>query len=356
MALPATEVIVINVIAAFAGGAFGAALGALPAFIFTGFMVIAGESANLVNRALGEAVNADLAILGSITGSIGFGAVFGPHISFAGGAAAAAYAAKKGYMDTGFDFHEAKNITYAQGTKPDVLAVGGAFGILGYFITFVSGTILQAPWDPIAIGVVLSAFAHRLAFGYDIIGDARKGLLNMTPFENEERRVMGDTATDGGEPARFLVEPWLPHQYKWPNVTMIGFVVGILGGFIALTTGSPFLAFGISAATLLFLNLGVANIPVTHHMSLPASTAALAVVGGSAPESLAAAGVAPLLVAGVFGIVGALAGEVVQRIFYAHADTHLDPPAFAIVIATFIIALLTFAGVFSTAVWIPMPF
>ncbi|SEO82565.1 hypothetical protein SAMN04487948_105348 [Halogranum amylolyticum] len=363
MALPATEVIVINVIAAFAGGAFGAALGALPAFIFTGFMVIAGESANLVSRAIGDAGAADVAILGSITGSIGFGAVFGPHISFAGGAAAAAYAAKKGYMDTGFDYHEAKNITHALGTRPDVLAVGGAFGILGYFITLTSGTLLAAPWDPIAMGVVLSAFAHRLAFGYDIIGDARKGLMNMKPFEAEERRVMGEaatnggeTATDGGETARFLVEPWLPHQYKWPNVTMIGFVVGILGGFIALTTGSPFLAFGISAATLLFLNLGVANIPVTHHMSLPASTAALAVVGGSAPESLAAAGVAPLLVGGVFGIVGALAGEVVQRIFYAHADTHLDPPAFAIVIATFIIALLTFAGVFSTAVWIPMPF
>jgi hypothetical protein len=355
-ALPATEVILISVIAAFAGGAFGAALGALPAFIFTGFMVIAGESVALVSRAFGEAASADLSILGSITGSIGFGAVFGPHISFAGGAAAAAYAAKKGYMDTGFDYHEAKNITYAQGTKPDVLAVGGAFGILGYFITLVSGTLLAAPWDPIAIAVVLSAFAHRLAFGYDLVGSAKKGFMNMNPFEAEERRVMGDTATDGGQPARFLVEPWLPHQYKWPNVTMIGFVVGILGGFIALVTGSPFLAFGISAATLLFLNLGVANIPVTHHMALPASTAALAAVGGSAPESLAAAGVVPLLVAGVFGITGALAGEVVQRIFYAHADTHLDPPAFAIVINTFVIALLTFAGVFSTAVWVPMPF
>jgi hypothetical protein len=358
-ALPATEVIIISVIAAFAGGAFGAALGALPAFIFTGFMVIAGESANLVSRAIGEGGAVDLAILGSITGSIGFGAVFGPHISFAGGAAAAAYAAKKGYMDTGFDYHEAKNITYAQGTKPDVLAVGGAFGILGYFITLTSGTLLAAPWDPIAIAVVLSAFAHRLAFGYDIIGDAKKGLMNMSPFEAEERRVMGDSAdaaADGGQPARFLVEPWLPHQYKWPNVTMIGFVVGILGGFIALTTGSPFLAFGISAATLLFLNLGVANIPVTHHMALPASTAALAAVGGSTPESLAAAGVTPLLVAGLFGIIGALAGEVIQRIFYAHADTHLDPPAFAIVIATLIIALLNLVGVFSTTVWVPTPF
>ena len=69
-------------IAAFAGGAFGAALGALPAFIFTGFMVIAGEAAVVAN------VDA-----GSITGSVAFGAPFSPAISFAGGAAAAAYAA-----------------------------------------------------------------------------------------------------------------------------------------------------------------------------------------------------------------------------------------------------------------------
>jgi hypothetical protein len=31
------------ILAAFAGGAFGAAIGALPAFVFTGFMVMLGE-------------------------------------------------------------------------------------------------------------------------------------------------------------------------------------------------------------------------------------------------------------------------------------------------------------------------
>jgi hypothetical protein len=354
MAVPAADVIIFNVIAAFAGGAFGAALGALPAFIFTGFVVIAGEAANLAGRAVGTATGAsDPAALGAlgITGFIGFGAVFGPHISFAGGAAAAAYAAKKGYMDTGFDYHEAKNIAFAQGTKPDILAVGGVFGILGYFITLISGTVLSAPWDPIAIAVVLSAFTHRLVFGYALVGDTSKGLLNMAPFEAEERRAV----SDGGENARFLVEPWLPHQYKWANVVTIGLVVGILGGFTALATGSAFLAFGISAASLVFLNLGVENIPVTHHMSLPSSTAALAVVGGTAPETVAAAGIVPLLVAGLFGITGALAGEFLQRIFYAHADTHLDPPAFSIVVNTFVIALLAIAGVFSTSVWVPLP-
>ena len=184
-------------IAAFAGGAFGAALGALPAFIFTGFLVVAGEAAVIAN-----------ADAGSITGSVAFGAPFSPAISFAGGAAAAAYAAKRGYMESGFDYHNAKDIAFALGTKPDVLAVGGAFGILGYWLTVASSTF-ALPWDPIAMGVTLSALAHRVAFGYPVIGKVRgDGILDMTPFEREEMRVMGesatsestagDTATDGG--------------------------------------------------------------------------------------------------------------------------------------------------------------
>ena len=56
---------------------------------------------------------------------------------------------------------------------------------------------------------------------------------------------------------------------------------------------------------------------------------------------------AALVAGGVFGVVCALADEVVQRIFYAHADTHFDPPAAAIVVGTFLIAVLAAVGVFS---------
>ncbi|UPV74276.1 hypothetical protein M0R89_17275 [Halorussus limi] len=381
-------------VAAFAGGAFGAALGALPAFIFTGFMVIAGEAANVIGKTVAGASDAgassELAAVG-ITGAIAFGPVFSPAISFAGGAAAAAYAAKKGYMDTDFDFHEAKNIAFAQGTKPDVLAVGGAFGIVGYWLTVASST-LGMPYDPIAMGVVLSAVIHRIVFGYDIIGDTSGGILDMSPFEDGDRRVIGEAATadadgdggrepaaDGGEPSddsrpsseprsdggtaegRFVVEPWLPHQYKWANVATLGVVVGILAAFTAYTTGSPFLAFGISAASLVFLNCGVEQIPVTHHISLPASTAALALAPAgmsvsTAPTAEVAAAIplgSALAVGGVFGLVCALAGELVQRVFYAHADTHFDPPAAAIVVGTFLVAVLAAVGVFPQTVWVP---
>jgi len=353
---------IVLLLAAFAGGAFGAAIGALPAFCFTGFMVIAGQAVailrnNLLSGELGE-LGAE-GISTGVTGAIAFGPVFGPHVSFAGGAAAAAYAAKSGGMyepDDG-DYHLAKDIAYALGTRPDVLAVGGLFGIFGVFVRQISGG-LALPWDPIAMGVVLSAVAHRVVFGYPLIGAGSRNILDMSPFENGEKRVAtdggDDVATDGGtaESYRLAVEPWLPHQYKWANVAMIGLVAGLLGGFTALQTGSAFLAFGISAASLTFLNLGVEKIPVTHHMTLPASTAALAVFGGN-PEAGSMAAVVALIVAAVFGVYGALVGEVVQRVFYAHSDTHFDPPAAAIVVATFTVALLGIAGVFGGTSWVP---
>ncbi|WP_411963458.1 hypothetical protein [Haloferax sp. YSMS24] len=336
------------IIAAFAGGAFGAALGALPAFIFTGFMVIAGEAANLASKSIGEVVGADPATLGSvgITGSIAFGAPFSPAISFAGGAAAAAYAANRGYMESGFDYHNAKDIGFALGSKPDVLAVGGIFGIIGYWLTILSSTF-SMPYDPIAMGVTLSALIHRVAFGYDIVGKVRgDGILDMSPFERGQTR--GGAVADGGESARLSVEPWLPNMYKWNEVAAIGAVAGIMGAFIALITGSAFLAFGISAASLFFLNLGVERIPVTHHMTLPASTAALAWTSGAAEL-----GVVALLFGALFGLICGLFGEAFQRVFYAHGDTHWDPPAAAIVFGTFLVAVLAIAGVLPSSAWVP---
>ncbi|WP_265108307.1 hypothetical protein [Halosolutus halophilus] len=344
-----------EIIAAFGGGAFGAALGPLPAFIFTGFMVIAGEAAAITG----------IEGSGAITGSVAFGPPFSPAISFAGGVAATAYAARQGYMDTDFDYHEAKNIAFALGTKPDVLAVGGAFGIFGYWLQTASAE-LALPYDPIAMGVVLSALFHRLILGYSVIGKVRgSGILDMGPFEREERRAAadgGEAMTDGGEAqsaaaaaqtGRFAVEPWLPHQYQWGHVAMIGLAAGLLGAYTALVTGSAFLAFGISAATLLFLNCGVEQIPVTHHMTLPASTAALAVTAEGGAVIAGAGEPTALIIGGVFGVICALFGELFQRVFYAHGDTHWDPPAAAIVFGTFLIAILYFAGVFPDAVWVP---
>jgi len=231
-------------IGAFAGGAFGAAIGALalPAFILTGLLVIAGAAANIV----GVAPEGAVGLVG-----VGFGHVFGPHISFAGGAAAAAYAAKRGYMDSGFDFHNAKDIGFALGTKPDVLAVGGAFGLLGIAVEQLSRNLL-IPVDPIPVSIVVSAFVHRAVFGYALIGKPQgSGLLDMGPFERGDTLAAtanGGTAADsngtenGGESASewLATEPWLPQQYKWANVAMIGLAAGLASGYLAWLSRLPY--------------------------------------------------------------------------------------------------------------------
>ncbi|MFC5971597.1 hypothetical protein ACFPYI_09665 [Halomarina salina] len=353
LGIESTEWLIL-IIAAFGGGAFGAALGALPAFCFTGFMVIAGEALNVLQEFLAETAGLDPGTAtAGITATLGFGPVFGPHISFAGGVAAAAYASKRGYMAEGFDYHLAKDIAQALGTKPDVLAVGGLFGIFG-LVCRQALVAFAAPIDQIAITVVISAFLARLVFGYPLVGKVGgSGYFDMTPFEQGQTRTVSDTdgptpATDGGtaEEAteqRMATEPWLPFQYKWANVAMIGLVAGILGAFIAYETGSAFLGFGISAATLTFLALGT-EVPVTHHITLVASTATLSV--------LAWGPIAAIVVGTAFGIVSALSGEVLQRLFYAHGDTHVDPPAFAIAVNTFVIAALAMLGVFPDSAWV----
>ncbi|WP_253738315.1 hypothetical protein [Halohasta salina] len=312
-------------IASFAGGAFGAAIGALPAFIFTGFMVIAGEAAGALG--LEGAGEASLTATG-FTGLLGFGPVFGPHISFAAGAAAAAYAAKQGYIDDG------KNILWAAGTHhTDVLMVGGLFGLIGFAGTELGRTI-GIPTDNIALMVFVSALLHRVAFGYSVIGEITgSGMFDVGPWERDEDEAPGI---------------WLPWQYKWGNVALIGVIGGILGAFAFQATGSPLIGFGISAASLVFLQAGVDNIPVTHHITLPGAVGALgAQAAGYSPALV-------LIVGGLFGAFGATMGEVCNRVFYMHGKTHVDPPAFGIFMSGLLSAVLTAAGVLGTTFWAPI--
>ena len=339
------------VLAAFAGGAFGASVGALPSFALAGLMVVVGELYELVGRTLGAG---PLPV--DITGSIAFGVVLGPHVAFGGGAAALAYATRRGYLDTDFDYHGAKEVTRGLGSRPDVLAVGGVFGVVGYWIATLS-TTLSVPVDPVALGVVGSAFAHRLAFGYSLVGAPPSRWFDMSPFERRAGAGETEALADGGH----RVEPWLPYQYRWGNVVALGVVVGVLGAYVAWLTASPFLAFGISVVALVFVNAGVAEIPVTHHVSLPASTAVLALVeapAGALTPTLVSGAVplsTALVVGAGFGLLGALFGEIAQRILYAHAETHLDPPAASIVVTSLCLGLLAMAGVLPSSVWVPLP-
>ncbi|WP_435553084.1 hypothetical protein [Natrinema sp. CGMCC1.2065] len=338
------EAFAVLLIAALAGGAFGAALGALPSFVFTGFVVFLGEGIAILQDEIGSEIGVAGAgdIATGITGTIGFGAVTGPHIAFAGGVAATAYAGRK-YPEMepdDWDYHFGKDILYAFGTKPDILAVGAVFGALGMLITRVMGG-LGFPTDNIALSVVATAFLARLAFGYPIVGRVGgSSVLDMSPFERDEKRM----AADGGtETDRLATEPWLPHQYEWTGVTAIGIVGGLLGGFIWLETGSIFMGYAISAMSLLFLNLGVEKIPVTHHITLLGAVGAVIAMPAMGSELVA------LLAAGAFGAISGLLGEVSQRVFYSHSGTHVDPPAMAIAEFMLVLGVLYLAGLLPNA-------
>lgn len=348
------EYIVFAIIAALGGGAFGAAIGALPSFIFAGFLVIAGA--------------VEQATTGSTTFySAAFGPFFGPHVGFAGGCAAHAYAAKYTDLQSHPDwaYHDAKNILIPLGAHTDILAVGALFGAgaqaLKLATDFVTGLSASYGFAHVAWIVVASAFVHRAVFGYPLIGNREKVSNRLLSGEIPE----GDEpATDGGEVTTterldatswlsfdiHEAEPHLPWQFNWRDVLMLGGLVGLASGYISIITGNPWLTFGISAASLVILQTDVgfrydedrAGTIVTHHITLPSAVAALAAVQGGVLGGSVALAMAWAL---VFGVLGAFFRELTERLFYAWADTHLDAPAFSITITVLLIVILSAVGI-----------
>jgi hypothetical protein len=285
------DISTVALLASFGGGIFAAAIGTLPAFIFTGFMVIAGVA--VVAAGGGDVVLSQVA----------FGPFLSPHISFAGGAAATAYAARRGLMPSGRDI----GVALMGLNRPDVLLVGGLFGSLGYLCERGLAALGWVPWtDTIGVTVVLSAIAARLAFG-------RTGLF-------------GRVAEGGGQFTTSDTARWLAWQESPGQLAVIGLGAGLASAYAAMALGAEgggaVLGFGVAAASLVFLQFG-GTLPVTHHIMLPAALAALA--SGS------------IVVGAAFGIVGAVFGEFFSRLLLIHGDTHIDPPAAAIGLAVLLL-------------------
>jgi hypothetical protein len=279
---------------------WGAAIGAVPAFIFTGILAIVGAVAVVAGH--NEIVQ------------IAFGPVFGPHVSFGGGVAAAAFAGSRGFLETGRDIG-----TPLMGLKRvDVLFVGGAFGSLGWLTN--AGLVRSGAgnWtDSIAVTVVLTAMLARLVFG--------KTSLFGTVSSPAGRRFRPDDSAK-----------WVAWQQDLPHVLAIGLAVGLMAAFLAsgsgVTAGSDALAFGIATTVLILMVLG-RSVPVTHHIALPA---ALGVLHGAG------------FIGGVAcGVAGGLLGEAASRLFLIHGDTHIDPPAAGIAGVVLVLKVATALGLIS---------
>ena len=329
-------------IAAAAGGFFGAAIGALQSFIFCGVTVLLGVIGLFGNTSA------------TFIGFVAFGPVFGPHIAFAGGVAAVAYAAKRGYAN-------GKDIVTPLITlgKTDVLLVGAAFGVLGYLL---HAGIAAIPWfgghtDAVAVTVIVSALIARFAFGRagmtGVLSTGRptsrrsvdalqavSGQPRFAPAELSQAELLEDLPPQATGWSRFAPNEsgnWVRHQEKFASHSMLGLFAGGLSAAIGLMIVRDFpsaagvaatVGFGISAVSLLFLSLGM-SVPVTHHMTLIGGLAAvsfLPVVNGNM--------IPAMLIGAVFGMVAAWLGEFFARFWHSHGDTHIDPPASAIWLMT----------------------
>jgi len=291
---------ILALVAAFGGGIVGAYIGAVPAFVMTGVFALVGGVATAAGVDGGVAIN-----------SIAFGSFLGPHIAFAGGVAAAAYAGKKKIISSGTDVVSCLNGTGA----PDVLLVGGVFGVIGYIIaTLIGMTPLGPLTDLPGITVVISAIIARYAFG-----------------------TTGLTGKYTGSGPRV----WFSTGKGFLYNVVLGGGLGIAVSFVAATLFNagnevalgifPIICFGFSATTLLFACGGLAC-PATHHIALPSGLAA--VVG------LHAFGPGGALLGVLFGILGSLGGDLFGNTFNSHCDSHIDPPATTIFILTIVINLI----------------
>lgn len=271
---------------AFAGGALGAALGGSAAFIFTGIFVL-----------IGVAIAAGGGGKDFISG-VAFGPLLGPHVFFAGGVAAAAFAAKAGHHDTGRDLGRG----LAGLGRLDVLVVGGVFGIIGLLLqAVIAGTPVGTWTDSVALTVFLSAVIVRLAYG-------KTGLFGIRSQPGE----------------------WVGFQRAWPQVVALGAVLGLTSAYLAKAIGADkggdVAGFGFAGTCLLFLHTGT-TVPVWHHIALTAAIGFTA-SGGNLYAGMGA------------GVAGAVLGEVYARAFLNHGDTHIDPPAAAIATMTVLLKLL----------------
>lgn len=289
--------VILNALAAFGAGALAANVGAVNAFILTGVLAIIGG----ICQCLG--------LQDGLTGIVAFGTVFGPHLSFAAGAAAAAYAKKTGKLDNGCNL----GLGLASLGEPSVLLVGGIFGIIGWVIgtyvaPFIFGTLLPVGTDNPGFAVVCSGIIARLCF-------TKGGLMSKNPSVLSKGKALGNVLIRG-----------------------IGYSLMVGGTAVALNAAGVSLAgyniiiFGLAAVSLIFP--GNAS---WHHTGIISAYAAMTAINGGLGD------VAVVLMAVACGLGATLLCNFENCMFNSEVDSHIDGEGFSIFIMTVVINLIGMA-------------
>ena len=274
----------IALLASFGGGILGATLGALPAITLWGLIVLYASVASLVTG------NPDL------VATIAFNPAFGPQVVYGGAVAALTYAWKKGVVPSGLDFLK----PLAPFNRPDVMLVGGIFGVIGYIISEVA---VSWPTDHIAISVVITGWLARLLW---------------------DRGWLKSRRADGGAGS------CLPGRLELLNQVLFGAGVGIASGYAAVSIGSPFIVFGLSLVFLLLIQMGF-NFSPFHHIAVIASL--VAVTGNGTPVAF--------LWTVIVSIILAIVNNIIFKLWIPKTNSYIDPPVTCIAIGASIMAALT---------------
>lgn len=280
---------VIPYILAFFGGIFGAVFGGATVFIIFGFF-------GLIGIGLIVATGSDVFL-----NTIALSPIISPEISFAGAVAAAAFWGKvtrdKASSESTTEVFDGSNIfaPLVSTNNIGVLLVGGVFGLLGYTITSLLNEA-SFPADNIAIGVVATNILARLIFGGSLTSQLPKEVKKM----------------------ELLTKP-LIFNIIWSFALAV-----VIAGIIDVIQ-IPLFGFVLGAFVLIFIAAGV-NIPMIHHIALIAGIAMLTFGN--------------IWIAGVFGIIACLLCDFIGVTINAKVQSHIDPPAAAIIILSLALAFL----------------
>ena len=290
---------ILNALAAFGAGCLAASMGAVNAFIMTGIIAIVGG----IGQCLG------LLDAAGLYGTVAFGTVFGPHLSFAAGAAAAAYAKKIGKLDNGCNL----GLGLASLGEPKVIVVGGIFGIIGwvigtYVIPFIFGGLIPVGTDNPGMTVVISGVIARLAFGERGLFSANKSVLSK--------------GTDLG----------------MVLVRGIGYALMVGGTGLALhkagidISGYNIIIFGCAAVSLIF-----AGNASWHHTGIISAYATMIAIN-------AGMGDLAVVLFAIFGGVGAaLLCNFENCMFNSDVDSQIDGDGFSICLMSIVLILIAMA-------------
>ena len=287
-----------NLLGAFCGGLFGAGIGGVSCFI----------------------ICALLAFISFLTGSpipqaVGFSPFLTPSTCFIGAAVGASYANYKGY---GNGANGAGDVLINL-KKLDVLIVSGIGGLAGWCLTGVLNMIGLAGLDTIATAVIIIPLLTKMVWHKQF----------FTPVPAEEQALGGRFSP--------LVAGWNPGSRDAIERTLWASCYGAvlaLAYYIAADAGSAFaglLGFGFGGFVLVF-----PGFPAQHFIGCVVCTAL-----GFVSEAIGGLDVVMFMVYGIcLAPMAAHFAELGDDLFFRHSPTHIDIPAFSIMLGTIVVAVI----------------